>query len=306
MLTALFWLVCGAALGGCSRDDRGAAIPRHRPQSFDTSALDLTDFAESTKLQHRVLYMPFGEVAARLGSVRFEGSSSFTFSRGSERYEQQDTYDVAQDAGGNFSVRLSTPHGSVEFYLVGEEAFVRLDRGHVRANDRPELGSEAWTEIAWSSMAQALEPFRPRLALTDAAQETIGGREAIRYRLALAGADVSAPQRLESVPDTPLPQRPAPAWRQSAKPLELEGTLALDRDTGVVLRLKVAGRLEIPDPKGRPTELVLRYQGGLADVGKVTEIRAPKSRPEYRVQPRVRDALSFFRRHLDPPPAAAP
>ena len=75
---------------------------------YHTSRLAVARFTEDAAVRRRILYMPFGEAAARIGSLQFTAESSFEFSRGAETLEQVDTYRVRQDVDGNFHARLRT------------------------------------------------------------------------------------------------------------------------------------------------------------------------------------------------------
>jgi hypothetical protein len=147
---------------GCNPGSGGR--PEFKPGRvvYDTKAIALDNFSTDSATQRRVLMMPFGEAAARLGSLQFDAQSYFEFSRGSDTYDQRDTYRVLSDFDSNFHVRLETPVGQVEFYLVGEDVYVRQDVGELRHKQRRDVETEAWCEMAWSSINQTLDLFRPQ------------------------------------------------------------------------------------------------------------------------------------------------
>jgi hypothetical protein len=293
-----------AALTAC-KGKGDATIARHKPVSFDTQKLDIDDFAEDAGVQRRVLYMPFGEAAARLGSLRYEAKSSFTFTRGTQDYDQADAYLAEQDSQENTHVLLDTPVSQIEVYVVDHETYVRQDKGQLRKSDRREMQAPTWTDIAWSSLPQALEVFRPRLRFTNQRQDTVAGRECDRYDLALGPSEPQDKVKIEALPTTQLPVTPPASWREMATALGVSGSVWIDRETGVPMKLTLTGKLEVPDREVRPTQLSITYEGAVAKVGEVGSIKAPKSRPEFRVSPPQPDPLAFFREHL-PPPAEAP
>lgn len=300
-----FWvtvvILCTACSGGA---DERPPFRSGRP-SYDTTPFDLTGFADDRDLQYRILSMPFGEAAARLGSLRFDAVSNFEFSRGGEIYEQRDTSAVQQDVEGNFHIKLETPTSQVEFYLAGEDVYVRLDRGQLRKKARREVETEATCEIAFAAIHQTLDLFRPRLLFVDATPSDIDGRPVMRYSLALGKAGQPSPAVSTDGSAYPgsnlLPVAPPPRWRELARPLDVNGKIWIDRPTGVVLKSEVRGRFEIPDRDVRPTQLTLAFSAAISKIGAVNSVEVPNSIPESRRRAPPRDLLSFFRDHLPAP-----
>jgi hypothetical protein len=294
--------IATALSGGCSgEDDRPPFEPGRK--AYDVSPIDITRFATDPAVRRRVLHMPFGEAAERLGSLRFHAESDFDFTRGGDTYEQRDVYGVRQDPSGNFHVHLVTPVSEVEFALVGEDVYVRHDRGKLRMKPRREVDTETWTELAFSSVHQSLDLFRPRLAFVDPQPDEIAGRAATRVRLALAeGPTAEAARPATSI----LPVGPPARWRELATPLDLSGTLWLDTATGVVLRVELKGRVEVADREVRPTQLTVSYRATVSEIGEVTEIPVGEAIDEYRRTVPPRDDLAFFRDLLPPPEAKTP
>lgn len=290
------------AMSACAGDDSSSADQRRGKISYDTSPIDVTGFPNDADVLRRILYMPFGEAAMRLGSLTFEARSSFVFSRSAEEYEQSDVYSVTQDSRGNFHVTLDTPKSRVEIYLVGETVYVRQNHGHLRHKPRRGIEAETWCEFVFTSMHQVLELFRPRLSIVDPKPSMVDTRQAIRYRLELATREPSGeplPWPTESVPDTRLPVAPPARWRELARPLDLRGALWLDAASGSLSRLSIKGRIEIADREVRPTQLEIHYEAAVTDVGKVAAIEPPESIAEFRRVPRPHGLLDFFADRLD-------
>ncbi len=284
-----------AAQAAC--DDPAAPSAGPGIREHDLSEIELDNFVADATTRTRVLYMPFAEAAARLGSLEFEARSELVFSRGGEEVEQNDIYAVTQDSLGNFHVVLDTPHSQIEFFLVGETVYVRHDKGHLRQKPRRDIDADAWCELAFSSARQALEVFRPRLTFSDPTPDKSTPRPSIRYTLSLADGEVDAgPPR--AVPATRLPVPPPARWRELARPLDLRGHLWVDYATGVVTRVDLAGRVEIADRQVRPTQLSLRFESAITNAAKVAPVRPGPAVSEFRRERRPRDPLSFFRDHL--------
>ncbi len=294
------WFLAGAVMVSACDGGNGATAAQHPGKVvYDTSPIDITGFPDDGDVLRRILYMPFGEAATRLGSLTFEARSSFVFSRGAEEYEQSDVYSVTQDSRGNFHVVLDTPKSKVEIYLVGETVYVRQNRGHLRHKPRRDVEAESWCELVFASMVQVLELFRPRLTMVDPKPSMVDDRQAIRYRLELADKGEPLPWPTDSVPDTRLPVAPLARWRELARPLDLRGALWLDAASGSLSRISLKGRIEIADRKVRPTQLEIHYDAAVTNVGKVGSIEPPESIAEFRRIPRPRGLLDFFADRLE-------
>ncbi len=301
-------VVLGLLVTGCASESGGDVAPGRPGQDYDTRPIDVTAFPADPGVVQRVLDMPFGEAAARLGSLAFEGRSHVVFSRGAEEYEQHDVYRARQDSRGDLHAVLDTPASQVEVYLVGETLYIRHDKGHLRMKSRRDVDSEPWSEIAFGSWQQSLALFGRRIGLSDPTPDSAAGREAVRYRIALVDTGGAVAWPLARPPHFRLPVAAPARWREQATPLDLRGQLWLDTASGVVTRLSMSGRLEVADRAVRPTELTVHFEGVVSDVGKVAAVKPPSAVPEIRREKRDPDPLSFFREHLDelPPKPAAP
>ncbi len=275
--------------------------PASAQQEAAEQEIDVTAFGTDAKVTARVLNMRFTEAIDRLGSATFDYKSYFVFSRGGKDREQTDVGRAERDSTGNFHVSVDTGPNQLEVFRVDQKLYVRQDEGHLREKPEPDAGSNTWAEMAFSSMRQALEPFGPRLRFVDPKPESVAGRQAMRYRLQLGATGENA-AALPAPPTAPVLPVPPPArWRELARPLDLHGELYIDSATGVPLRAKIEGRLEIPDREVRPTQLLLRYQGSLSKIGATGPIAVPKSVQEYVRKLPPADPLSFFRDKLPKP-----
>lgn len=286
----------------CSEPAPPAANSRIK-RDYDTSSMNVESLAENPSLQRRILAMPVGEVVARLGSFTFKGRSFFSFSRGTQENSQADTYEAHVDGEQNFRVKVDTGETQVEAYVVGEEMFVRQNLGHIRSKpNRDATTVEKWAELAWTSQRSALEPFFGRVVLLDEGSESLDGRSAQRFSLSLGPVTDAGKQVVDGLPPNALPVAAPSGWRENASPRGLSGTLWVDVESGVIVKSKFEGRLEISDEKVRPTQLNLRYEGALANIGVAPTVKAPAdARPEYVRTPRPVDQLSFFRSELPKP-----
>ncbi len=288
-LALLALLACGK--GGDRRADDV------RP-GVDAAPIDITGFPGDPEVTSRILHMNFPSVAARLGSLVFEARTYFVFSRAGEEQEQHDLWRVAEDASGNVHMLLDTQTSQLELFLIGEDAFIRQDKGRLRKKPRREATTNDFEHLAWSSVYQSMALFGPRLRFVDARPESLGGRQTVRYGLAFAQeGDGSAPP-LRPAPASTLPIAPPARWRELARPLDVTGNLWIDAASGVVLKLKVEGRFEIPDRDVRPTQLTLRHDAAISNIGKVKALTAPEHIDELERVPAPGDPISFFRAEL--------
>jgi hypothetical protein len=295
-------LACAAALSvGCGGGQKGSASGEPGARTRNGTALaqlDATTFPDDPTTVTRIIHMPFADAAARLGSLSFDAKTQFVFSRDTDDAEQANTAKVAQDAEGNFHVAIDTGTNQVELYQIGEQVFVRQDKGHLRRKARRDVATEAWCDLAWSGLAEMLDLFAPRLRFVDGRAENVAGRQARRYELTLASAE-EAPATGAAPASSLLPVPPPTRWREQARPLDISGSVWIDSVSGVVLRSKVEGRLEISDRSIRPTQLAVRFEGSVAKVGGVPTLSAPANLPEYERAIPEADPLSFFRSELD-------
>ena len=289
-------------LSACKSDSSSKAIAPHKPVVFDTSPIDVDDFEKSPKVQRRCLYMGFGEAAARLGSLELEASSVIKLASGTRDSEQADAYLVRQDADDNLYVRLDTPGNQIEVSIVDRKTYIRQDKGQMRVADNHDFQAPGWSDIAWSSLAQALEPFRPSLRFSQGRAARVGDREAVRFDLGFRPPEPESKPKVDSLPATTLAVTAPAGWRERAKARELSGSLYIDKTTGTPLKLSLNGRLAIDEKDGRVTEMGLTYEGTVKNVGRVAKITAPKAIPEFRIATPPADPVSFFREHLDPLP----
>lgn len=290
------------ALAGCKGERNKAELARHNPNSYDTTAISLDGFADNAKLQRRVLYMPFGEAAARLGSLELNATVNTVWTSGTRENTQDDTYMVRQDANDNIAALLDTGLNQIELYIVSRDLYIRQDRGHMRKIDIHDFQAPSWPDIAWSSMAEALEPFRPALRFGDGRESSVGGRTAMRYDLALQPREPQDSVKVEGMPTTSLAVAPPAGWREHATPRELTGSLYVDKATGVPLKLTLTGRVTVDEK----TSLQLKYDGEVKNVGTAASVTAPRAIPEYRIATPPADPVSFFREHLPLPTPEEP
>lgn len=295
---------CSASSETSSASSATPRTTRHRRAEISSRPIAADHLDSELELRNAVLTMPFGEVAARLGSLRFEATSRMRFSQGSRQLEQTDRYSTHRDDRGNFHTVVETQQGRVEVIGIDDDFFVRQNQGHFRRKPNREVQSqERWEELAWSSFRGAFEPFFGRLVLETGRRETLNGRRSLRYRLRLArDASTPGPVRLRG---GALASPPPSIWREHAEALALQGDVWVDDETAVVLKADFEGRLQLGDQGLSRRELTLSYQGAVVAIGAAPRVEAPKrSLAEFGRQARPADRLSFFRDRIPLPKSA--
>lgn len=292
-IAGIFVVLCA-----CSDAPEGFSGGERTP-AYDTSPVAVENLAEDDSARTRVLTMTFGEVSARLTAFEYSARAFFEFSRGTKELQQSDSFDVSVDPKGNFHVAIDSGSDSVEAYLVGETVYVREDKGHLRKKPRRDATAlEGWGQLAWTPLWSNLEPFASRIVLSAKDAETVAGVPTRRFDLSLGAPREALQGTRVELPKSELPTDPPALWRERAKPLDLKGSLWVATDSGVVVKSKFEGRVEIPDREVHPTQLALRFESRFEAIGDIPPIEAPKARREYSRIPRPVDQLSFFRDQL--------
>lgn len=284
-----------ASVVACRSELQAEGAP-HGSQAH-SEFLDVHTFHTNDTVQNRILNLSFQEAGARLNSLVFEAQSTMTFRRAEEILEQEDRFEARQDALGNQRVTLSTPEHSITIQRHGSTLYVTQDKGKTREKPARGLELHQWGEMAFSSLAHALAPFRPHLVFLDPSTLKLDGRDCLRFNLELNTEPVEKP--LAIIPSNSRPVRVPSLWRELSRPTDIQGHLVIDQETGVILRSEITGKLEISDRDVHPTQLVLHYQSGLTRVGHSDPLEKPRrSSPEIRRDAPISKPLHFFRKQL--------
>lgn len=292
---------------GCKRTRRGLTQVPSMAAAYDTSPLDAQALAKSPTALRRALGMPAGEVAARLGSFRAEDEVSFKLAQGENvLLQEQLQAQLSWDRRGNVQVAQKGSRHGFELVVIDEKAYVRLDRGHLRGKGRRDVEVMEMVEIAYSALRQATQQFGPlRVEGTEARPGT--GRPSVTYAVHAGQAGdenlVDARAQALFVPGG-LPTVVPGGWRQDPATLQVDGTLTVDVQTGVVLAARLSGRRSLAGPNGQPVVLSLQLRHAIAEVGGAFAVREPTNAVgEYRRPIRPREPLAFFRDQMPATPA---
>ena len=220
-----------------------------------------------------------------------------TFRRGEEKWEQVDHYEAAADALGQQRIVLNTPEHKVEVHLMGNKLYIAQDHGKMREKDARGLELGDWGELAYSSLSQALSPFRPSLSFSGPTQIEVGNRSALKFKLEMAEPSEKSP--LNKVSPQGRPVRIPALWRELSRATDVQGHITIDKETGVILRSQVTGKIEVSDREVRPTQLLIQYQSGITQIGNSEPLTKPaRTSPEPRRKAPTSKPLHFFRKEL--------
>ncbi|MCC7384019.1 MAG: hypothetical protein IT384_19410 [Deltaproteobacteria bacterium] len=237
-------LLLSAPPAACSKSDEAANQAAKRriwgreepPPELEARAkepIDATLLDGDPKARARVLEMKFDEVVARLGFVEYHGLARIEISRGRQSFKVVEDSVIRHGLHGSFQVVQRDGDGNPlreglfnngVFYLANAGGKMRIE-GMVK--DR----HLKMREESWEPLRVFTAYYGPRLALKEAGTAEVEHRPGVKYTFGLADGP-------EIVPD--------PGGDSPKKPVKIEGSLVVDRDTGVPLKATLTGKLEVP------------------------------------------------------------
>ena len=290
--------------------------------------IDARKLETDPKIAYRVLHMTQSEIAERLGAHKAQQRVQFAWFRGpglpdggSEVSLSEETT-LAQDPGGDFSVKLVNDHNQgLELVWKAGEVFVKSLYGpfHKRRTDRTDV--QRIREQALSGLP-TFDRLARGLKLKLSGETTAEGRRVVRY--AVTGWGARAAQKEKS--DLPPVQYPEPPAGQAGKalgpdpdtarrlelwekeePTEVAGTVLVDAETGAPLACDLEGHFKVAaSSKAAPAaELDLHSVLVTTGVGVDPGIKTPKAEPEPSAPHAVKDPLRFLGKEPGATPGAA-
>ncbi|HUJ26759.1 MAG TPA: hypothetical protein VLW85_12120 [Myxococcales bacterium] len=270
--------------------------------------LDAARLAEDAALAQRVLHMPQGEVAQRLGPHKAQQRVQFAWFRGPGLPDGGSEVSLAEETtltdaqGDDFTVKLSNDHNQgFELAWAKGEVFVKSLYGPFRKRRTDRTDPQRVREQAMSGLA-TFDRLARGLKLRPLGEATVEGRRAVRYGVDGYGARTADKEKtdLPAVeypggnkvdPDT---ARRLELWEKE-EPVSVSGTLAVDAQTGAPLSCDLQGRFKVNGPRGQPAaELDLHSVLVTTSVGQELAVRTPKWEPEPSVPHAVKDPLRFL------------
>ncbi len=202
----------------------------------------------------------FQEVAQRLGPHRTKITTRFAMTRGKHRVSLQEDDLIVQAQNGDFRVKVENKAGQgYELVYSADKLYIRNRFGPFHERSTLRGDQLRWRDSAYQGWAAVYRLFRGRLRFIKKGMVRYQGQEAIRFSVRLS----KDPARLEGTPQPPavpegvdqyvLPIVPTPSardrWRDHAQPLSATGSVWIDADRAVVLKVDLTGELSLPDPE---------------------------------------------------------
>jgi len=284
---------------GCkSRSPKPVHVP-DMAQGFDASPIDAADLTANSAARHHVLNMGSPEWISRLGSFALRAQTTISLTQHNQPVSQNvHTTVYVHDANFNSHLQAGNAEHQLELIAVGDKAYVRQDKGHLRQKRRQEVDEVEMTEAAVGALRQMLQHFAGATLVSGTAA-TWEGRPAWRYDVEIAEHPEPAQEPQPSL--ALLPIAPPSRWREEAKRAHLDGKVVVDQATGVVVKADVGGSMTLTGPTGQALTLVLRCVHTLSEIGTVSGVREPSgSISEIRRPTRPRAPLGFYRQAQAP------
>ncbi len=217
--------------------------------------IDVNAVANRPDAARRVLDMEFNEVAARLGPVVYAGKATFELRRNGRGFEVVEDTRIEQGLHGSWHTQQKDAKGTLlreVFHYNGVYA-LRNGPGKLRAAGSLNGKTGVSRNEAFEPLSTYTKYFGPRLGLSPQGKETASDRSAQRFDFVLLEGSEFVEVK---------------GMKGKKKPVSVKGSLWLDEEKGVPLKVVFDGQLEIPAPKagGKPGSLKLSLRSSLKTV----------------------------------------
>jgi hypothetical protein len=263
--------------------------PEDPPKVVASAAekLDPADLGGNDELARRVLRMGAAEATERLGPHRFTATVSFAWTGGGRVEELKEKRVLAAGPGGvagDFHAALDNSRDQgLEVIRVHNAVYARSRYGKFRERLRDRGMAEKKREDVYGALREFDSIFAGRLKLVPSGSISVRGRPATKYAASLAPASKAAPNADSTLPaiagprgglDDSTSRRVAFFEKRQAK--SVQGEIAVDAQTAVVLESHLEGKLSVPSPQeGEDATLKLTVETSLTDIGKDPGIKPP-------------------------------
>jgi hypothetical protein len=296
----------GAAGCSCQRQeniDAKARLSEPPPPdpvvALAEEVIDVRGLDKDEAALKRVSRMRFAEVARRLGAVTYVSDGTFTFHRDKLAFDAKEKVTIVHTQEGDFSIALVTGDGSTQDLVYANDVlFLKNNNGKWRASRDPVGERAEYLDDSAGAWRMMFDLFAHTLELSPAEQTTWEGRSAVRYRFkvkdksaeavklanehpavdgqGLLGADagVATDEEIEAKKAT-VHER-VQSWRKKARPASGTGELIVDRESGVVVKIRFDGKLLVGDASN-PADLTADLSTELTQIGKPAQVSAPKA-----------------------------
>jgi hypothetical protein len=245
--------------------------------------LDAYALEERPDLKSRVLSMKFEEAVARLGFVEYTGTARFLLKRNGHTIDVPETSIIRHGLHGSFSVKQVDSDNEVTREFIYNNGILYGQngaKGKMRVMGMIKNAPERIRDEAWQPLRVFSSYYGPRFGVRKTGSATVNGRSAANYELALLDGS---------------PTIEVPGMKGVKKPISLEGNLWIDDATGVPIKAKLKGQLEIPPekPDGNAGQLDLTLAFDLKTI-EGAEIKPKDFIPEIKRREVDLDPLAFL------------
>lgn len=298
--------VGGAAGCSCQRQeniDAKARLSQPPPPNpvvaLAEEVIDVRGLDKDQAALKRVSRMRFAEIARRLGSVTYVSDGTFTFHRDRLEFDAKEKVTIVQTEEGDFSIGLVTGDGSTQDLAYANDVlFLKNNNGKWRASRDPVGERSEYLDDSAGAWRMMFDLFAHTLELSPGEETTWEDRAAMRYRITVADqsaqalklanehpavdgqgllkadAGVASEEELEAKKSA-VHER-VQSWRKKARPVSGSGELIVDRETGVVVKIRFKGKLLVGDASN-PADLTADLTTELTNIGKPAQVTAPKT-----------------------------
>jgi hypothetical protein len=288
--------LCAAGCGDKTEAHLERFLDTHekKPKVEKAEPIDAFAVADTPEVADRVNTMKFSEVARRLGAHRFQSRMKFEFVSPDTRAGLGENGLIVQAADGDFRVKLENNEGQgYEIIYADSKFFARNRYGPFHERDKISGDHIRWRDAAHGGWASIYRLYRGRLRFTKLDLTRYHGRDAIRFSIGLLRAEPRLPGTPEPLRVPPgvtkyvYPAEPTPSdsqrWRDKAQPKRASGSVLVDADVGVVLKVDFSGELTLSSPgSDHRIALSVRAENHADGFGNPPSIAPP---PEKKVEP---------------------
>lgn len=288
MTAAALVLVLGACPNAADKAAKERIFSPEEPPKARRAAsepIDVVQLVGDSALTWRVLTMGADEAFERIGPFRYTAATSFEWSYGTESVALSEKRSLDQASSTEYALHTESRDNGLDLVRLADRTFARSRYHPFRERKRDRGQSALVREDVFGALRSAEVLLGHRMALTGGRRDDVGARAAIRFQAMLARDSL----RPSGSNDRKLPplQEPVggldPSTRRRLdfeifrKPKTVEGSIWVDRDTGVPLKVDLAAKIGAPGAAARDEALLtLKIQSELKPSAQVA-VAAPEA-----------------------------
>lgn len=308
LVDVVVMLAAGLCVAACQKPENAAAKermfappPPSPSQLKGKVKLDVSKVATDVETRKHLITMQFPEVHVRAGSGAFNVHEVLTLQKGEAGISVEEKGSILFNKRGDLGVDLST--GTTErmqLIYANEVMYTKNRAGSWRVSRDPAEERHFWADTTYSAFRTTLEMLGDDVSWTVSGHESVEGRKATQFTLALKGAPrelgllgegMDAGRTSVNLPDGGGLFAAAQDRRKAMKggvPQSVQGTISVDDEWVVPLKVDLQVVMKLPGNKMRePQTVTIVLDNGLKDLGKDVDIKGPSEAVEEIVRRRV-------------------